>query len=89
MESYIGITWGRMVTQKLVPSMVVDMLLQNGFREVKLFTSSWNVLQAFSGTGIGITITIPNDYMYNVTSVADAKASLVDRVVPCGYQNKV
>lgn len=72
-ESYIGISWGRMARQRMIPSMVVDMLLQNGVPEVKLYTTSRNVLEAFAGTNIGVTITMPNDDLGTITGKYEIK----------------
>ncbi|KAL3527886.1 hypothetical protein ACH5RR_012542 [Cinchona calisaya] len=49
-----------MATQRMIPSMVVDMLMQTNIKEVKLFSASDNVMEAFGGTGIGLVITMPN-----------------------------
>lgn len=70
-EGVIGINWGRMTTNRLIPSMVVDLLLQNEIREVRLFSTSKNVLEAFSRSGIDVTITIPNQ---NLKGMLDPKA---------------
>ncbi|CAI9753112.1 unnamed protein product [Fraxinus pennsylvanica] len=70
-EGVVGINWGRMTTNRLIPSMVVDLLLQNGIREVKMFSASKNVLEAFSRSGIEVTVTIPNQ---NLKYLLDPKA---------------
>lgn len=62
--------------------MAVDMLLQNGIRNVKVYSSSANVIQAFSGTDIEITMTIPNNDLKNITNVEEAKDWLQERVAP-------
>ncbi|MCD7464164.1 hypothetical protein HAX54_052224 [Datura stramonium] len=45
-----------MATQKLVPSMVVDLLLQNGIPELKLFSPSTYVLPAFANSTIRLSV---------------------------------
>lgn len=60
-EASIGITWGRQSVTTLVPSMVVDILLQNKIRHVKLFNSDPHVLKAFSGTDIYVDLTIASE----------------------------
>ncbi|KAL7089898.1 hypothetical protein ACP275_12G005500 [Erythranthe tilingii] len=65
-EGIIGISWGRQTTHRLIPSMVVDLLLQNGIRHVKLFSPSDNVLKAFAGGEIAVTMTLPNEGLYNI-----------------------
>jgi hypothetical protein len=60
-ECGIGMNWGRQSITTLVPSMVVDMLLQNQIKDVKLFNSDPNVIMAFVGTDIGVSLTIANE----------------------------
>lgn len=67
-EGWIGINWGRQTSQRLIPSMVVDLLLQNGIKNLKLFTPSDNVLQAFAGSDITIHLTLPNDFLARMAS---------------------
>lgn len=62
-EAYLGINWGRMATQKFVPSMVVDLLLQNGIPELRLFQPSLHVLDAFADTNIGLIITLQENFL--------------------------
>lgn len=57
----IGMNWGRQSVTTLIPSMVVDLLLQNGINDVKLFNSDPSVIAAFTGTGIAVSLTIAND----------------------------
>ncbi|KAL7131470.1 hypothetical protein ABFS83_12G005100 [Erythranthe nasuta] len=65
-EGVIGMSWGRQTTHRLIPSMVVDLLLQNGIRHVKLFSPSDNVLKAFAGGEIVITLIFPNEGLVNL-----------------------
>lgn len=60
-EGWIGINWGRQTSHRLIPSMVVDLLLQNGVKNLKLFSPSDNVLKAFANSDITIHITLPNE----------------------------
>ena len=57
-EATIGINWGRQNAQKLLPSNVVDLMLQNGIRAARLFTTEEELLRAFAGSGIELTINI-------------------------------
>lgn len=59
-EASIGINWGRESAQRLVPSQVVDLMLQNGIGRVRIYTSQNDVLAAFRGSGINITTTVQN-----------------------------
>ncbi|CAN4106790.1 unnamed protein product [Withania somnifera] len=45
-----------MATQKLVPSMVVDLLLQNGIPELKIFSPSTHLLSAFVNSTIRLSV---------------------------------
>ncbi|CAI9758278.1 unnamed protein product [Fraxinus pennsylvanica] len=80
-EGVIGINWGRMTTNRLIPSMVVDLLLQNGIREVKMFSASKNVLEAFSKSGIGVTITIPNQVLEDLLDPQAVERWINQRVI--------
>ncbi|OIT31435.1 PREDICTED: glucan endo-1,3-beta-glucosidase 8-like [Nicotiana attenuata] len=63
-NSFVGITWGRMQSQQLVPSMVVDLLLQNQIPALRLRTSGSDISEIFSGTNISLAITLVNNYMW-------------------------
>lgn len=60
-EGWIGINWGRQSSHRLIPSMVVDLLLQNNIKNLKLYSPSDNVLKAFAGSDITIHLTLPNE----------------------------
>ncbi|KAL2498696.1 O-Glycosyl hydrolase family 17 protein [Abeliophyllum distichum] len=62
-----------MTSQRLIPSTVVDLFLQNGIPEVKVFSYSENVMKAFSGSGIGLTISIPNEVLHNINTTNGAR----------------
>nr|GMD18863.1 glucan endo-1,3-beta-glucosidase 8-like [Ipomoea batatas] len=62
-DGFIGIHWGRFATQSLVPSMVVDLLLQNGIKEIKLSSPSPNVLEALQSSSLGVTVALQNDFI--------------------------
>lgn len=59
-EAFIGMTWGRQSAQRLVPSQVVDLMLQNGIRNVRIYTTQIDILSAFQGTGVNLTATFFN-----------------------------
>ncbi|XP_055800475.1 glucan endo-1,3-beta-glucosidase 8-like [Solanum dulcamara] len=59
-NSFVGITWGRQQSQQLVPSMVVDLLLQNKIPSLRLMTSASDIIQIFSATNISIVISLTN-----------------------------
>ncbi|KAK6124730.1 hypothetical protein DH2020_041525 [Rehmannia glutinosa] len=68
----IGMNWGRQSAQRLVPSMVVDLLLQNGVNDARIYTSQDDILQAFVGSGINLTIGIFNTYAISTKEQAKA-----------------
>ena len=54
--------WGRVSAQRLLPTQVVDLLLQNGIEHARIFTSEVDILTAFAWSGINLTLSI-NDPM--------------------------
>lgn len=57
-DAIIGVNWGRESAQRILPSMVVDLMMQNGVKEARIYTSREDLLKAFAGSGIGLTITV-------------------------------
>ncbi|XP_060185878.1 glucan endo-1,3-beta-glucosidase 8-like [Lycium barbarum] len=78
--SFVGITWGRQQSQQLVPSMVVDLLLQNKIPALRLFTSASDIIQIFSGTNISISICLGNRVVNNLNRKDLAYTWINDRV---------
>ncbi|PIN21036.1 Glucan endo-1,3-beta-D-glucosidase [Handroanthus impetiginosus] len=64
-DATIGINWGRHTAQRLVPATVVDLLLQNKVPEARIYTSQEDILKAFVGSGINLTLTI-----FNIQNIA-------------------
>ncbi|KAG6429101.1 hypothetical protein SASPL_107140 [Salvia splendens] len=56
-DAVIGVNWGRESAQRLIPSQVVDLLLQNGVKEARIYSSMDDLLKAFVGSGIGLSLT--------------------------------
>ncbi|KAK6124660.1 hypothetical protein DH2020_041600 [Rehmannia glutinosa] len=52
--------------------MVVDLLLQNGVNDARIYTSQDDILQAFVGSGINLTIGIFNTYAISTKEQAKA-----------------
>lgn len=59
-DATIGVNWGRESAQRLVPSTVVDLLLQNGVKEARVYSCRDDLLRAFEGSGIGLSLTVHN-----------------------------
>ncbi|KAK4256744.1 hypothetical protein QN277_006429 [Acacia crassicarpa] len=70
----IGVNWGSLASHPIEPSIVVNMLKDNGIKKIKLFDSdSWTV-NAFAGTDIEVMLGIPNDQLNRFArSFNDAK----------------
>ncbi|CAK9140485.1 unnamed protein product [Ilex paraguariensis] len=73
LSQHLGLNWGRHTTQKLLPSMVIDLLLENGIKKVKLFSLNDAVLTAFAYTDIELMVSIPSVLLYEVNTTDDAR----------------
>ncbi|CAH9147248.1 unnamed protein product [Cuscuta epithymum] len=81
-DGFVGVYWGRFATQSMVPSMAVDLLLQNGISEIRLYAPSPNVLTALEDSSLGVTVTVPNDFVRrmkwsNLRNIRDWIAELI------------
>ncbi|GFY91154.1 O-Glycosyl hydrolases family 17 protein [Actinidia rufa] len=56
----IGVNWGSQSSHNLPPSIVVQLLKDNGIYKVKLFDADDWTVKAFAGTGIEVVLGIPN-----------------------------
>ncbi|PON35923.1 Glycoside hydrolase [Parasponia andersonii] len=59
----IGICYGRVANNLPPPNDVVKILQSNGISYVRLFNADSAVLRSFSGTGIKLTIGVPNEIL--------------------------
>ncbi|CAA0812792.1 O-Glycosyl hydrolases family 17 protein [Striga hermonthica] len=75
-EGVIGVNWGRKNAQRLIPSVVVDLLLQNRVPAARIYTTETDILEAFVGSGINLAINIFD--ASKVATYEDAR-STVDR----------
>ncbi|KAH7861300.1 hypothetical protein Vadar_024355 [Vaccinium darrowii] len=57
----VGVNWGSQSSHTLLPSVVVQLLKDNGIDKVKLFDSDSWIVTAFAGTGIEVMLGIPNN----------------------------
>ncbi|KAF5751335.1 O-Glycosyl hydrolases family 17 protein [Tripterygium wilfordii] len=73
----IGVNWGTMASHPLPPPKVVELLKSNNISKVKLFDANPNVLEALSGSNIGVTVGIPNSMLRNLNSSKKAAGSWV------------
>ncbi|XP_073153475.1 glucan endo-1,3-beta-glucosidase 8-like [Henckelia pumila] len=80
-DAFIGINWGRLSSQKLVPSMVVDLLLQNGIQDVRIFQQAENVLEAFYGSGISATLGLANTLLQDYVNETRLNGWIKDKII--------
>ncbi|PIN23168.1 Glucan endo-1,3-beta-D-glucosidase [Handroanthus impetiginosus] len=70
----IGINYGRIADNLPSPPQVVQLLKAQGITKVKLYDTDSTVLSAFSGSGISLTVAMPNEEL----SSAAANTSFTD-----------
>ncbi|XP_045823044.1 glucan endo-1,3-beta-glucosidase 9 [Trifolium pratense] len=73
----IGVNWGTMASHPLSPVKVVKLLKSNNINKVKLFDAKPDVLQALSGSNIGVTVGVPNVMLKSLNSSRKAADSWV------------
>ncbi|PSR85301.1 Glucan endo-1,3-beta-glucosidase [Actinidia chinensis var. chinensis] len=59
----IGINYGRIANDLPQPSQVVQLLKSQGVTRVKLYDTDQTALSAFSGSGISVTVALPNELL--------------------------
>lgn len=89
----IGVNWGTNASHPLPPANVVELLKSNNIAKVKLFDADPLVLEALSGSNIGVTIGIPNSLLKSLNSSKKAAESWVHdnvtRYFSAGHGNGV
>ncbi|KAF5948910.1 hypothetical protein HYC85_014867 [Camellia sinensis] len=73
----IGVNYGRIADNLPPPSQVVQLLKSQGLNQVKLYDSDPAVLTALSGSGISVTVALPNELL----SSASSRQSFTDKWV--------
>ncbi|XP_071715261.1 glucan endo-1,3-beta-glucosidase 8 [Rutidosis leptorrhynchoides] len=56
----VGVNWGTMTSHQLPADKVVQMMIENGFKKLKLFEAEKKILEALIGSGIEVMVAIPN-----------------------------
>ncbi|VFQ64211.1 unnamed protein product [Cuscuta campestris] len=69
----LGVNWGTMATHKLPPKTVVQMLIDNGIKKVKLFDADESTMSALAGKDIEVMVAIPNDQLLSMNDYDRAK----------------
>ncbi|XP_073015763.1 glucan endo-1,3-beta-glucosidase 5-like [Primulina eburnea] len=80
-DAFIGINWGRFSSQTMIPSMVVDLLLQNDLRDVRIFQQSNNVLEAFYNSGIRATTGLSNNVIDNYLNMSTVQWWIEEKIL--------
>lgn len=70
----IGICYGRVANNLPRPSSVVNLIKSNGIKYVRLFDIDPTTLKSFSGTGINLTIGVPNELLPFLANAKEATA---------------
>ncbi|CAN1180219.1 Glucan endo-1,3-beta-glucosidase 9 [Linum perenne] len=73
----VGVNWGTAASHPLPPREVVELLKSNSITRVRLFDSDPKVLEALSGSNIGVTVGIPNSMLRSFNSSKKASESWV------------
>lgn len=76
----LGMNWGTMATHPLPPKIVVQLLKDNGIKNVKLFDADASTMSALAGSGIEVMVAIPNNMLGMMTDY-DTARQWVDRNV--------
>ncbi|KAL5983330.1 hypothetical protein ACLOJK_017414 [Asimina triloba] len=77
----VGVNWGKMATHRLPDDMIVQMLKDNRFNNVKLFDADEGSMNALSGTGIEVMVAIPNDMLQMMSDDPEVAIDWVDENV--------
>lgn len=81
--AWVGVNWGTMATHQLPPKKVVKMLMENGFRKLKLFDADDSIMVALMGTDIEVMLAIPNVMLHKISNTPKAADSWVYENVTC------
>lgn len=73
----LGCNWGTRASHPLPPSIVVELLRDNGFDKVKLFEADAGPLKALGKSGIEVMVGIPNDMLATLAGSVQAAVNWV------------
>ncbi|PKA62542.1 Glucan endo-1,3-beta-glucosidase 6 [Apostasia shenzhenica] len=79
--SGIGVNWGTQTSHPLSPSIVVQMLKDNGIQKVKLFGAEEGPLNALKNTGIQVMVGIQDDMLPSLATDMKAAETWVSKNV--------
>ncbi|XP_004296055.1 PREDICTED: glucan endo-1,3-beta-glucosidase 9 [Fragaria vesca subsp. vesca] len=73
----VGVNWGTTASHPLPPAKVVQLMKSNNITRVKLFDADPLVLEALSGSNLGVTMGIPNGLLRSLNSSKKAAQTWV------------
>ncbi|XP_022144807.1 glucan endo-1,3-beta-glucosidase 14-like isoform X2 [Momordica charantia] len=76
-----GINYGRIANNIPSPDKVVTLLRAAKIKNVRIYDADHSVLKAFSGTGLEIVISIPNEYLKDMSANEDRALNWVKQNV--------
>ncbi|KAM7262115.1 hypothetical protein ACFE04_021192 [Oxalis oulophora] len=59
-DAFLGVNWGTIASHPIPPEIVVQLLKDNNFTQVKLFDADPKYVDALKGSGMEIMVAIPN-----------------------------
>ncbi|ERN12593.1 glucan endo-1,3-beta-glucosidase 5 [Amborella trichopoda] len=83
----LGANWGTQSTHPLKPSIVVNLLRDNGFQKVKLFDADAGTMKALGKSGLQVMVGIPNDMLAKLATSVKAAEDWVSKNVS-SYMSK-
>ncbi|CAI0443171.1 unnamed protein product [Linum tenue] len=88
--SAIGVNYGTLGNNLPPPATVANFLkTQTIIDSVKLFDANPDVLRAFAGSGLSVTVTIPNGLIPSLADVGAARGWINDNIAPFHPQTKI
>lgn len=83
--SYIGVNYGRTANDLPSAVKVVELLKSQGLERVKVYDTDPAVLKALSGSGIKVTVDLPNELLFNAAKRPSFAYSWVERNIAAYY----
>ncbi|KAE8075624.1 hypothetical protein FH972_014320 [Carpinus fangiana] len=81
----IGVNYGRIANNLPPASKVVELLKSHGLNRVKVFDTDPAVLKALSGSGIKVTVDLPNELLFAAARSKSFASTWVERNVAAYY----
>ncbi|KAL8205291.1 hypothetical protein R6Q57_008842 [Mikania cordata] len=81
----IGVNYGRVGNNLPSPAKVVNLLKSQGIDRVKVYDTDPDVLNSLSGTGIKVTVDLPNELLHTAARKPSFATAWVDRNIAAYY----